>query len=431
MAADSINKVIADSNISKGAISVCVKDLKTGKTVFNLNEDKPVNPASTQKLVTSAAALYTLGEDYKFKTSLYKSTNNDLYLKLGADPYLSSKDLETLFSAAKAKNILEPKMIYIDDYILDSVNWGEGWQWDDDLNPLMPKFGSYNLDRNLLKIIVAPTASGSPANVYPEVFYPITFMNLVTTGKENNITISHNSNIAPNMLQIEGTVHSLTNRIIPVNNMKRYFRLRLENSISESKMAYYGKIAEKKLPDKNVYLIKSIEHPVTDAIKDILQKSDNMMAETLFKVAGGKYVNNTGSIDSAINMFNDFCSKYGLKPEEIKIVDGSGVSKNNLMTADFMTDFLVVESKLPNFELYKDSMAYPGIGTLTNRMLYFKDNLKAKTGTLTDVSAIAGYIKTQRGQEYAFDIMINDPKSKPADKKMLEEYILRSIFANY
>ena len=64
-------------------------------------------------------------------------------------------------------------------------------------------------------------------------------------------------------------------------------------------------------------------------------------------------------------------------------------------------------------------------------MLYFRDNLKAKTGTLTDVSAIAGYIKTQRGHEYAFDIMINDHKSSPADKKMLEEYILRSVFVNY
>ena len=430
-AAESIHKIISNSKIPKGAISVSVKDINTGKAVFELNEDRPVNPASTQKLVTTAAALNTLGKDYKFETKLYKSTNNDIYIKLGADPYLTTGDLKTLFGAAKAKNILEPKTVYIDDYILDSVNWGEGWQWDDELNPLMPKFGSYNLDKNLINIVIAPTAAGAPANVYPEVFYPYSFINLVTTGAQNDIKISHNTSIASGMLQVDGTVKTLTKETIPVNNMKRYFRLRVEDAITDSKVLYYGKVYEKKLPDKNVYLVKTIDHKLEDALKDILQNSNNMIAETVFKIAGGKFVNNTGSEESALKMLNDYCSKLGLKAEDIKIVDGSGVSKNNLMTTDFMTNFLVAETKDSNFDMYKSSMATPGIGTLNNRMLYFKENLNAKTGTLTDVSAIAGYIKTQRGNEYAFDIMINDPKSKSSDKKMLEEYILRSVFANY
>lgn len=430
-AIDVIHKAVADSKINRGAVSISVRDLQTGNIVYDFNDDKPVPPASTQKLITSAVALNMLGDDYKFETSLYKSTNNDLYLKLGADPYLTTKDLKKLFSAAKSKNIIEPKGVYIDDYILDSVNWGEGWQWDDDLNPLMPKFGPYNLDRNLINVVVAPTTQNSPANVYTEVFYPLAFMNLVTTGKENNIKISHNTDISAEMLQVEGCVNKLTKKIIPVSNMKRYFRLRLEDAISDSKVFYYGKFAEKKLPQSNVYLVETVSHPIDNAIKDILRKSDNMVAETLFKVAGGKYVNNTGSIDSALKMFEEFCSKQNINAKDIRIVDGSGVSKNNLMTARFMTDFLVAISKLDNFEQFKSSMAEPGVGTLANRMLYFKDDLKAKTGTLTDVSTIAGYIKTRNGKEYAFDIMINDPKSKPADKKMLEEYILRAVYTTY
>lgn len=430
-AVNSIDKAISDSKINKSAISISVKDIQTGKTVFELNDEKPVNPASTQKLVTSAAALNTLGKDYKFETALYKSTNNELFLKLGADPYLSTGDLKTLFNEAKTKNVLTPKMVYIDDYVLDSVNWGEGWQWDDALNPLMPKFGSYNLDRNLINIIVAPTGMGAPANVYTEVFYPMGFMNLVTTGKSNKIKIVHNTNLPAGMLQLDGTVQKLSKVTIPVPNMKLYFRLRLEEAINNAKIEYYGQFAEKKLPDKNVYLIKSVTHPLKIAMADILQNSNNMVAESVFKIAGGKFVKNTGSIESAVKMFNDFCSKQGLKAEDIKIVDGSGVSKNNLMTADFMTSFLVAEAKLENFDVYKSAMASPGSGTLENRMLYFKDNLKAKTGTLTDISAIAGYITTRNGRDLAFDIMINDPKSKPADKKMLEEYILRAIFTNY
>ena len=64
-------------------------------------------------------------------------------------------------------------------------------------------------------------------------------------------------------------------------------------------------------------------------------------------------------------------------------------------------------------------------------MLYFKDNLRAKTGTLADTSAIAGYITSRKGKLYAFDIMINDAKTSPADKKNIEEQILRSVYANY
>ena len=430
--ADSINKVISNSNIPKSAISVSVKDFNSGKTIFSLNSDKPVIPASTLKLVTSAASLDMLTPDYMFRTELYKSTNNDLYFKLGADPYLSYKDLKKILSTAKNKNIIEPKTIYFDDYILDSVNWGEGWQWDDDLNPLMQKFGPYNLDGNLITIIVKPNTDGAPASVYTEKFYPLTFMNLVTTGgKKNKLKISHNTSIASsNVLQVEGNVATMAKINIPVDNMKRYFRLRVEEGLASQKIHYYGKMYEKKLPSSNVYLVDFVEHPITDAVKDILQKSDNMTAETVFKIAGGKYVGNTGSYESAKNMLYNYLTSLGIPPETVKIVDGSGVSKNNLVTADFMTTFLIKQAGAKDFELWQDSMATPGIGTLKDRMLYFGENLKAKTGTLSDVSAIAGYIKTQRGRELVFDIMINDPSSKDTDKKLLEEFILRSVFEN-
>lgn len=429
-AADSFNKVISTSDIPKGNISVSIKDVKTGKVIYELNPDKLLPPASTQKLVTLAAAMDTLGPDYQFETSIYKSTNNDLYIKLGADPYLSSNDLKILLAAAKEKKVIEPKNIYIDDYILDSADWGEGWQWDDDLNILMPKFSSYNLDGNLLGILISPTVKGAPVEINTKVFYPVTFMNLAVTGTENDITFERNNSIAPDMISVKGTAAKNQVYAIPVNNLKRYFRLRLEDAVRDNKIEYYGNISEKKLPANNVYLISSIKHPILLAQKDILKRSNNLVAETVFKTAGGKYVNNTGSIESALKMFDAYCEKIGLNPENIKIVDGSGVSKNNLMNTDFMTDFLVAQSKLQTFDAFRNSMATAGEGTLTDRMLYFKGNLRAKTGTLSDISAITGYITSKAGNLYAFDIMINDAKSKPIDKKVLEEYIIRSIYLN-
>lgn len=424
-----IDKTIAQSEINKGAVSVSVKDTETGKVVYKLNDTQPTMPASTLKLITLGASLDTLGDNYEFSTKLYKTTNNDLYLKLGADPFLTSAGLNSLMEkAVKDKKITSPKIIYVDDYIFDKTEWGEGWQWDDDLNPLMPKFSSYNIDKNLLSIIISPTTSGSPAQIYTSKFYPITFMNLVTTGNENNIELNRNNSIAPNILNVAGTINKQITQEIPINNPKRYFILRLEDAIKSAKMDYYGSFPQKKTPSTNVYLVAEVKHPISQAIKAILMDSNNFVAETVFKLAGAKFVNNTGSLQHSQEMLDAYFKKIGIDPKDIKIVDGSGVSKNNIITTDFMTDYLVKQSKN---EVLKNSMPTAGEGTLKNRMLYFKDNIKAKTGTLSDVSGIAGYITSRSGKNYAFDIMINDPKTKSNDKKSLEEYIIRDIYTSY
>ena len=427
--AASINKAVAESGINKGAVSVSVKDIKTGKTLYELNSDKPVPPASTLKIVTLASALNELGKDYEFSTELYKNSNNELILKLGADPFLNAKDLKTLLRAAREQNIIEPEAFYIDDTIIDKTEWGEGWQWDDDLNPLMPKFSAYNIDNNLLKITVEPTFKGAPAEIKLDVFYPTTFVNLVTTGGTNNVKISRNNNIAPDVLNIEGTVSKREQIEIPINHLKRYFVLRLEDAIKSEKIEYYGNFTNKKLSAQNISSISKITNPIEKAVNAIMLDSNNMAAETVFKIAGGHYAKTSGSAEAAIKMLMDYCGKLGVNTQNIRIVDGSGVSKNNLVTTDFMTSFLI--SQYQNDAEYKEMFASAGEGTLKNRMLYFGDNLKAKTGTLSNVSAITGYLKTAKGNLVAFDIIINDPNSKTPDKKMLEEYILRAIHTSY
>lgn len=163
----------------------------------------------------------------------------------------------------------------------------------------------------------------------------------------------------------------------------------------------------------------------------ILKNSDNLAAETLFKTAGAVFANSQGSTDNSLKMLNSYFEKNNLNADDIKIVDGSGVSKNNIMTAEFMGEFLQYKASQENFEEFKNSLMTAGEGTLKNRMLYFRDNLRAKTGTLADASAMTGYITSRRGKVYAFDIMINDAKTSSADKKNIEEQILRNIYINY
>ena len=424
--ADSIEKMLSKQHINHGIVSISIKDAKTGQKVYSLNDKTPRQPASTLKVITTSASVNTLGKDYQFTTSLYKSTNNDLYLKLGADPFLKSGDLKQLISTAKSKNIA-PKTFYIDNTIFDSTEWGEGWQWDDELNPYMPKFSAYNLDGNLIDIEITPQKNAAPL-IAIKPFYPINIMNLIKNGDYTNIVFERNNIIAPNIISAKGFITKPRVFKIPALNQQLYFNLRLEEAIRNRKLEYYNPLKIAKLPEENIYLVDRITNDIEPALKQTLKSSNNLIAETLFKLAGAKYSQSTGSAQNSYAMLENYFEKLNLNSEDIKIVDGSGVSKNNLMTADFMTEFLVKLYNSEDFEVIEQCIPTPGEGTLKNRMLYFKDNMRAKTGTLSDTSAITGYITTRRGKIYVFNIMIQDAKTSEADKKNIEEQILRQVY---
>lgn len=429
--AETIDKTLNKLGINKSAVSVVVKNISTKDTVYSLNARTPMHPASTLKLVTTAASVDTLGTDYSFKTSLYKSTNNDLYFKLSGDPLLSSKNLDKMVKTARDKKIT-PKNVYVDDSSFDKVEWGEGWQWDDALNPLMPKFSVYNLNKNLLKIDALPTTNGMPATVSIKPNYPITYMNYATTNLTQTswLKAEKNPEIA-NTINILGNVSKPATIYIPLNNPRLNFMLRLADIFKDSKIEYFGKFTNAKLPKTNVYLVDEVQHGILPMLGLIIKNSDNLVAESLFKAAGAEWAEAQGSFGNSKKMLDAYFEKLGIDAQDIRIVDGSGVSKNNLMTADFMANFLVYLSEQEGFENIEMLLPTPSEGTLKNRMLYFKDNLRAKTGTLADTSAIAGYITSKRSKTYAFDIMINDAKTSSADKKNIEEQILRSLYMNY
>ena len=411
--------IINDSGIKKESIAVSIRNLNDGKVIYSLNENIMMNPASVQKVLTMTAAENLLGKDYKFSTELYSVGENNYLIKLSGDPYLRYSDLKTLTKFVK----LGAENIYIDDSILDKKYWGEGWQWDDEMNTLMPKFGAYNLDKNLIKLQISPTAKGKNAVIINSSKYPLVFMNNIITSDKTSIDISRESTVSDNILVLNGTVSKQTTVYVPSNDIKRYFETQLTRALGENKIYLKTPFVTKK-QSANSKLENKIEHELSYALDDILKNSNNMSAETVFKLAGGKYINGTGTDASGIEMFNDFCAKQGIDSSNIRITDGSGVSKNNLLSANFVSEFLYKNKNA-------DTMKYlpcPGEGTLVQRLLPIKDNLRAKTGTLSNISSIAGYIISKSGNEYAFCILQNDVKLTPSDKKMLEDYIIREIY---
>ena len=414
------NSLIRDSHISDNSISISVKNAENGKTVYAQNDSMLMHPASVQKLLTIMPIAEVLGDDYTFRTELFKRSNSEYLLKLGADPYLKSEDLDNIVSKINNATV---KKIYIDNTIIENKDWGEGWQWDDDLNSSMPRFNSYNLDGNITKITVMPTDPRKQAFIINPQKSPVIFYNNVITGDKNDIKISRDNIVSPNVLKLEGTVSSPQIYYIPNNNLKMYFNKKLTDSLENKRIYLKAPITNDKKTDKDI-IIGSVEHPLSEAINDVLLNSNNMVIETMAKLAGGKYYGKEGTDTDGIKLFEDYCKKHNIDASRVRIVDASGVSKNNLTDADFITEYLYKNKDNKIVE----QMASPGQGTLTGRMLPLKDSLKAKTGTLSDISSIAGYLTTRNGHRYVFCIMINDPVSNSAAKKNLENYLIREMY---
>lgn len=413
------SSVINESGIDKNSIAVSIKDLNTGKPVYQLNEKILMHPASVQKLLTLVPAVEALGDDYEFSTTIYKRGEDAFLIKLGADPYLSTSDLKKLVN----NMTLETKKVYIDDSILEKKDWGEGWQWDDDLNVLMPRFNSYNLDKNLLKITVMPSKKGEAATIINPSKYPLVFFNHVVTGDKNSVKVSRDNSVSSNTLMLEGTVNKPVTIYIPTNNLKRYFDIKLAGAMADKKIYLKQNFITDKLQasDEEVF---SVTHSISGAVNDILKNSNNMVSETVSKLAGGKMYEDKGTDINGIKVFNAYCEKNGLDSSKIRITDASGVSKNNLINADFVTEFLVKNKENKVLE----NLPAPGEGTLTHRMLPIKENLKAKTGSHSDSSSLAGFLTTKNGNKYAFCIIINDTTSTISDMKTLEDYLIREAY---
>ena len=416
----SFNSIIKESGISQDSVAISVKNVDTGKTVYEVNENILMHPASVQKILTIVPIVEVLGDDYEFKTQLYSRGKDGYLIKLGADPYLSSENLASLIKTIKADKI---KQVYIDDSVIEKKDWGEGWQWDDDMNISMPKFNSYNLDGNVVKLTIMPTDKNKQAFIINPQKSPMVFINNVITGDKNKVSISKDNTISENILRFEGIVNTPETHYIPNNNLKLYFYKKLTDTLEDNKIYLKTSYINSKQVQTDT-LKSEVTHSISQAIDDVLLNSNNMVTETLGKLAASKYYKKQGTDTDAINLYNEYYQKLGLDNSRIRLVDSSGVSKNNLADADFISEFLVKNKDSKVLE----SMAVPSTGTLAYRMIPLKNNIKAKTGTLSDISTIAGFMTAKSGQKYAFCIMINDPVTTSSEKKVLEDYLIRDMY---
>ena len=428
-----VNNIISSYDFDHDSvISIAVKDKNKDDIIYSKNQYKYLNPASALKLFTMAASLNTLGNDYKFKTAFYKDKNNNLYLKLSGDPLLKTSDMEELAKDLKKNYKGRINKIYIDDTIIDLVPYPNGWM-SDDIWPNSPKISPYMVDFNTVKVDFLLSEDKKDLRIIQKSPYKFSFVNKLEIGETIDFTFIEDDN--HNTIDIVGTIsNSVADKVIPVTNPRYFFCQKMNSAINKAGIKFSDKFLFAKMP-KDAVLVAKFERPIDEVVKYILQTSNNIGAEMLFKVAGGKFIENKilqkntsltlGTTQNGIAMFLEYYQNLGLDPKQVRITDGSGVSRYNAMNVNWMAEAL---SKISfDFEKY---LPTGGVGTLDKRLRELKGSVYLKTGTLFGSSSLVGIIKTKDNiYYYASNIMsYNRNKSlvKAAEDEIIFEIYRRS-----
>lgn len=424
-----LEKHIKSSNLNDTAtLAISIRDVESGNVIYEQNQNKLLHPASTLKLFTTYSSLNTLGYDYLFKTQFYKDKQGDLYIKLGADPLLTSSQLQQAFQKLKAEGNTSFKNLYFDDSIIDKKEFAPGWMWDDDTNPYTPKVSSYNLDGNIVRVAMTNNPDGFAQTTLKST-YPMSVISVVKTGaKSDYLEVNRYNWMNPEVVEIYGNLKAAKPINIPISSMRRYFIHNVEKALESNRINISNTLYSSKIVPSDAVLITEITNPISRTISSILHNSNNLMVESIFKLASAKKYSATGTDFLGEEVFKEFYNKLGLETDNILIKDGCGVSRKNLLYADWMTQALNKIYQQKDFEKFRDNMAQSGDGTLNNRLYPLRGEVWLKTGSLSNVSAIAGYVKSQDGHTYSIVILTQNFIQEQSTVKKFEDEIINIIY---
>jgi len=428
---EKLDKILSNSFFESTLAAVDVYDLTGKEIIYQKNNRYLLHPASNMKILTSAAGLVFLGPDYNFETTFYYKgdiddgvLDGDLYVVGGFDPAFSIQDLDYFIDAIDSLGIKKIKgNIFADVSRMDTMYWGEGWMWDDDPSTDSPYLSSLNINYNSVEVFLLGTEPGRKAqiilNPYSKYFNVYNEAVTVSPDENNSYSITRDWMNKKNTVVAKGKVKKgrmITGDEEPQSlNVFRpdlYFLTLFKETLQRKGIKVEGKLDNFWLPYDAIYL-RTISRPFAEIIIPLDKKSINLIAEMVLYAMAEKYYGKPANAKNGIKVINNFISLIGMSPEKYNLVDGSGLSHYNLVSAELILEVLkyMYYSEPGLYKVLVESFPIAGVdGTLAKRMngTSAENNVKAKTGTITGVSALSGYITSQSGRLIAFSILIEN-----------------------
>ncbi len=415
-----IDAFLPDSLFPPASAGITIVSLSKGETLYELNPDLLFNPASNQKLFTTSTALSVLGERYRFSTPVAFDTTGGvpvIYVKGSGDPLMSTSDIDSIAAVLAAAlpagrnwSILGDCTFFDDEY------FGAGWMWDDEPSSDGMCLSPLSVNANCVNVLVRPgPAAGDTASV--SIDPPTRFVSASSSAITVSDTVLQPLRISRkwrerlNVITVDGQLlatDTLEQEKLSVWQPERYFLTLLAESLVRHGIPV-ASIGFDTLATTAQTVI-TYEHGLDSAVTFLNKVSDNMSAENVLKTVGAVVYHVPGSADAGISVVRRFLGDAGIDTNKIVIADGSGLSRYDLTSTRTVAALLATMYRsTEHFPTFYNSLPSAGIdGTLSGRMrgTAAQGNLHAKTGTLTGVTALSGYVRTAEGELLAVSLLM-------------------------
>jgi len=423
-----INEIIGQPSQKKVQFSIHIVKSDTGNTVYERNAKSSLIPASNMKIITTAAALKYLGDDFEYKTRIGLIDNTLVVIGSG-DPLLGDEKTDSRYGRQKGwifekieQQLRDKQIDTIEDIIIDTgvfdnelvhPNWPRG-----QLNRWYAcEVSGVNYNDNCILLTAKNVGGKVELYIEPETSF-ITLINEVTPITSGSGGIGAYRNQQPNKLFIRGQCRNEQGPVdVAIEKAAAFFGFLLAEHLNKSGITVTGQLTEKVLVDESDFKqLTELTTPINDCFLRCNKDSLGLAAEALMKTIAAK--NNpdgkNGSWEKGRELISKYLSEMGIGENDFYIDDGSGLSRENKLSAYILTKVLLRVYNSENWQMYRDSLAIGGVDG-TNPISgdfeqeEYKGNVLGKTGSLTGIMSLSGVCITRQG-DYIFSILRMMPR---------------------
>ncbi|PZO43475.1 MAG: D-alanyl-D-alanine carboxypeptidase/D-alanyl-D-alanine-endopeptidase [Pseudanabaena frigida] len=422
-----VEKVAKSPKLKSSRIGVFIQTNEPQPQILgNLDGDRYFIPSSNTKLFTTATALKILGADYRFATRLMSSNlpntegeiENGLWLVASGDPsFRSATGLKSLVKQLKNKGV---KRINGGIWTLTSRKGAEiagSWEWQDLQEYYAAIASPFTIDENALNWSIRPSQIGKPA-----IFeWENSALAKDWRVENQSITVSKGSSYDLQVVRPYGQKVLIVSKQVPENIEPEIGGVAIPDpeanflDLLRQELTAQGiditpvSSTSKKLPPTQDLAI-ALSPPLSELIATTNKTSNNLYAELLLRALGDRFneVMPDDNVSAGMLAINKYLQSVNIPATSVSLVDGSGLSRQNLTTPKAIVQLLQIVANNLDF---RKSLPISGIdGTLTNRLKNTSAQglIQAKTGTLTGEIALSGYVSPKNYSEVIFSIMINN-----------------------
>ncbi|WP_260675944.1 MULTISPECIES: D-alanyl-D-alanine carboxypeptidase/D-alanyl-D-alanine endopeptidase [Nostocales] len=447
--AAAVDEVINRPQYSRVRWGILVQPLYKGQNLYSRDAQKYFIPASNAKLLTTAAALQQLGANFRIRTSVYQDGNNVVRVVGRGDPSFSDTQLVALARQLKAKGITQIEKLIADDSYFQGDIVSPSWEWEDVYSDYGAPVNSLIVNQNVFSIKLIPQVVGKPLQVAWTDFSEGRLWQIInqsmTVEEKQPAFINVTRELSGNVLRIQGQLAVKADPLlvqVPVVDPNYYFLRRFRIALAGEKIRLRETVVVS--GGLNQQELAFVESPLlSDLVMETNQNSNNLYAEALLRaiaslrdaartptpraIAQPKKPDQT-TVNTALEVLKTTLTQLGVNPTGYVLVDGSGLSRHDLISPEALVQVLQAMAKTPAASVYRASLPIAGkSGSLKTRFQNTPAEgiVQAKTGTLTGVVSLSGYVNNSKYEPLVFSIIVNQSEEKAkALREGVDEIVL-------